>query len=239
MAITTTLPTTPRIAATGHGASHARDNSGLLARLEKRTLIWLAHRLPRRMHSDHLSAIGLLGMMGVGAAFAAGGTYTWALPLVVVALAVNWFGDSLDGTLARVRNHQRPRYGYYVDHALDIFGTTFLFAGMAIGGWMSPVVAMALLAAYVAVMAEVFLATAVRGVFKMSFMGFGPTELRVVLGIGALALMRNPQVHVGPLGTFPLFDVGGVVATLGLAAAFLVSAVQNGRALYREEPLPR
>src|SRR5262245_6174608 len=88
-------------------AGHARLNTGLLAGVEKRTLSWLAHRLPAWVHSDHLSAVGLAGMLGVGAAFAAGGTHRWALPLVCVALAVNWFGDSLDGTLARVRNQQR------------------------------------------------------------------------------------------------------------------------------------
>lgn len=221
------------------GASHTRDNRGALAAMEKRTLIWIAHRLPRWMNSDHLSALGLMGMVGVGAAFAVGGTYRWALPLVVVALAVNWFGDSLDGTLARVRHQQRPRYGYYVDHALDILGTSVMFGGMAVGGVMTPVVAMALLAVYFAVMAEVFLATNARGVFRMSFMGFGPTELRVVLAAGALALMRESAVTVGELGPYRLFDVGGLVAIGGLTVAFLSSTVANGRALYAEEPLPR
>jgi archaetidylinositol phosphate synthase len=218
-------------------AKHTRLNTGLLADLEKRTLIWIAHRLPRRVHSDHLSAVGLLGMMAVGAAFAAGGTYVWALPLVCVALVVNWFGDSLDGTVARVRNQQRPRYGYYVDHVLDVAGTTFLFAGLMLGGHMAPVVATMLLAAYFAVMAEVFLATAARGEFRMSFMGVGPTELRLVLAAGALALMRDPHVTIAGLGSFQLFDVGGVVATGGLTMAFLASSLGNGRALYREEPL--
>lgn len=216
--------------------THARLNTGVTAGFEKRTLIWIAERLPRWMHSDHLSAIGLAGMIGVGAAFAAGGTYVWALPLVCLALAVNWFGDSLDGTLARVRNQQRPRYGYYVDHVLDVLGTGFLFGGLILGGHITPVVGTTLLAAYFAVMAEVFLATAARGQFRMSFMGVGPTELRFVLGAGALALMRDPQIAVPGLGTFQLFDVGGVVATFGLVVAFLVSAAANGRVLYREEP---
>jgi archaetidylinositol phosphate synthase len=218
-------------------ATHARLNTGLLADVEKRTLIWIAHRLPGWVQSDHLSALGLAGMMAVGAAFAAGGTYVWALPFVCVALAVNWFGDSLDGTLARVRNQQRPRYGYYVDHVLDVLGTTFLFGGLMLGGHITPVVATMLLAAYFAVMAEVFLATAARGQFRMSFMGFGPTELRFVLAAGALALMRDPQVSMAGLGPFQLFDVGGVVATGGLAVAFVVSSIGNGRALYAEEPL--
>ena len=224
--------------AAGHAAAkHSRLNSGVLADIEKRTLIWIAERLPRAINSDHLSAVGLLGMVAVGVCFAVGGTHAWALPLVVVALAVNWFGDSLDGTLARVRKQQRPRYGYYIDHVLDILGTACLFAGLMLGGHITPVVAMVLVAAYFAVMAEVFLATAARGQFRMSFLGVGPTELRLVLAAGALALMRDPQVSIPELGSFGLFDVGATVATAGLAAAFVVSGWRDGRALYAEEPL--
>jgi phosphatidylglycerophosphate synthase len=225
--------------AAGHAAvKHARVNTGALADIEKRTLIWIAGRLPRWVHSDHLSAVGLIGMIATGAAFAAGGAYPSVLPLVGVALAVNWFGDSLDGTLARVRMQQRPRYGYYVDHVLDILGTACLFGGLILGGHVTPVVALMLLAAYFAVMAEVFLATAARGEFRMSFMGVGPTELRLVLTAGAVALMRDPRVAVPGLGSFGLFDVGATVATLGLATAFVVSGWRNGRALYAEEPIP-
>lgn len=214
---------------------HARVNRGLLAEAERRTLVWIAHRLPRWMHSDHLSAIGLAGMALTGGAFAAAGALNWAPLLVVVGLAVNWFGDSLDGTLARVRNAQRPRYGYYVDHALDIVGTALLFGGMAAGGVMTPIVAASLLAVYFAVMAEVFLATHVGGVFRMSFAGVGPTELRLVLAAGALALPGDPRVPVAGFGSVALFDVGGVVGAMGLAMTFLVSAVRMGRALHREE----
>jgi phosphatidylglycerophosphate synthase len=217
---------------------HSRLNTGALAGLEKRTLIWIAERLPRGVNSDHLSAVGLLGMVAAGAGFAVGGTSPSALPLVVVALAVNWFGDSLDGTLARVRMQQRPRYGYYVDHVIDIAGTACLFGGLMLGGHITPVVALMLLAAYFAVMAEVFLATAARGEFRMSFMGVGPTELRLVLAAGALALMRDPRVVIPGLGSFGLFDVGASVATAGLVTAFVVSGWRNGRALYAEEPVP-
>src|SRR5207253_492733 len=104
---------------------------------------------------------------------------------VIVSLALNWFGDSLDGTVARVRGQQRPRYGYYVDHLLDLAGTAFLMLGLACSSLMSPIVAALLLAAYLLVAAETYLATHVRGVFKMSFLGFGPTELRIVIAVGA------------------------------------------------------
>lgn len=216
---------------------HVRDNRGWLARTEARALSWLAHRMPRAINSDHLSALGLAGMAGAGIAFAVGGTHRGALPWVIVGLAVNWFGDSLDGTLARVRHAQRPNYGYYLDHVLDIVGITMLLTGIGAGGFMTPVIAAALLCAYVAAMAETFLATYSCGTFRMAFLGVGPTELRVVLAVGVLALMRSRVATLPGYGPVLLFDVGGLAASVGLAVTFLVSAVQNGRALYRAEPL--
>ena len=220
-------------------ATHTRLNTSLLAAAEKRTLVWIAHRLPRAVNSDHLSALGLAGMAGAGAAFAAGGSHRWALALVVVGLAVNWFGDSLDGTVARVRNRQRPRYGYYLDHTLDVLGTFFLFGGLALGGLMSPVIAIGLLAAYYAVMAEVFLATSVRGVFRMSFFGFGPTELRILLAVGAIALMvRDPFVQVAGLDPVLLLDLGGVIGIVALGVTCVLSTCRNASALSEAEALP-
>jgi archaetidylinositol phosphate synthase len=218
--------------------SHVRQNDGVLAQAEKATLLWLAHRLPGWVHADHLSALGLLGMVGVAAAFWAGGSCPAALLLVAPALALNWFGDSLDGTLARVRQEQRPRYGYYLDHVLDIAGTALLFTGIALGGHMAPALAAALLASYVAVMAEVFLATAARGVFRMSYLGLGPTELRIIIAVGALALLRVDAVSLPGLGAMRLFDIGGAIGVIGLAGVFVAGAVRNGRALFVEEPRP-
>src|SRR5262245_10994047 len=127
-----------------------------------------------------------------------------ALWMVVPALALNWFGDSLDGTLARVRHVERPRYGFYVDHVLDIVGAALLFAGLAASGFMNPFIALSLLVAYLLVSGEVFLATTVRGVFRMSFSGFGPTELRILLAIGTIALFRDPHVDLGTFGRLRL-----------------------------------
>ena len=219
--------------------SHVREHRSLLAAPEKRVLVWIAARLPRWVTPDHLTLLGLASMLVAGLAYWAACWTPWTLPIVVVALATNWFGDSLDGTLARVRNRQRPRYGYYVDHVIDIVGTLFLFGGLALSGFMSPVVALGLLVAYYMVSAEVFLATHVQGVFRMAFMGFGPTELRIVLAIGTLSLLRSPWAHVGVLGTHLLFDVGGVVAIAGLAVALVTSAIRNTRALYLAETVTR
>jgi phosphatidylglycerophosphate synthase len=177
-------------------------------------------------------------MLAAGIGFAAFRVTPWAAALVVIALAANWFGDSLDGTVARVRRLERPRYGFYVDHVIDLLGTAFLFSGLACSDLMSPLLAVILLAAYALVCAETYLATHAAGVFRMAFIGFGPTELRLVLAAGALKATDGGWISVGDVAYVRLFDVGAVVAACGLALAFFVSAAQNVRALYRAEPLP-
>ena len=99
-----------------------RQLNSVLSALEKRCLLWLAARMPRAVNSDHLTGLALAAMVGAGACYALARFSPLALYGVVVCLAINWFGDSLDGTLARVRNHQRPRYGFYVDHVVDAVG---------------------------------------------------------------------------------------------------------------------
>jgi len=218
--------------------AHIRENSGLLAAVEKRALLWIARRLPAGINSDHLSALGLGAMVAAGLSFAAFQFTPWAAAGVLVSLVANWFGDSLDGTVARVRGQQRPRYGFYVDHIIDLAGTTFLLAGLACSGLMSPLAAAVVLAGYLLVSAETYLATYAAGVFRMSFLGVGPTELRAVLMIGAFRAARDPWVSFGELGSIRLFDVGAAIAATGLAIAFAVSAVRNTQALYAADPLP-
>jgi len=217
-------------------SEHVRDHRSLLATAEKRLLIAIAQRLPLWVHSDHLTALAMAAMAAASAGYVLARWDTRALWLVVFALAVNWFGDSLDGTLARVRRVERPKYGFYLDHVLDIAGATLLFGGLAASTYMSPVIALLLLVAYLLVSAEVFLATAVRGVFKMSFGGIGPTELRILLAIGTIALRNDPHVDFSLAGRMSLFDVGGLIAIAGLGLTFLVSATQNAVALARLEP---
>jgi len=218
--------------------AHIRENSGLLAAVEKRALLWIARRLPAGINSDHLSALGLGAMVAAGLSFAAFQFTPWAAAGVLVSLVANWFGDSLDGTVARVRGQQRPRYGFYVDHIIDLAGTTFLLAGLACSGLMSPLAAAVVLAGYLLVSAETYLATYAAGVFRMSFLGVGPTELRAVLMIGAFRAARDPWVSFGELGSIRLFDVGAAIAATGLAIAFAVSAVRNTQALYAADPRP-
>jgi archaetidylinositol phosphate synthase len=216
--------------------THVRQHNSMLAGAEKRLLVWIALRLPRWIHPDHLSALGLAAMAGAGAAFyVAQANPAAGASLVVICLLLNWFGDSLDGTVARVRDQQRPRYGYYVDHVIDLAGTSLLFAGLAVSGYMSPLIATLVVAAYFLVSAETYLATHSRGVFKMSFIGVGPTELRILMAAGAIALINDPMVSVPGMDPMRLWDFGGIVTAVGMAGVFVITAARNARALYLEE----
>jgi archaetidylinositol phosphate synthase len=216
-------------------ATHTRVHTSLLAGVEKRALVWMAHRLPTRVNSDHLTALAGFAMLGVGLCYWAGTPA--ALLGVVALLAANWFGDSLDGTLARVRRHERPRYGFYVDHVLDAVGVLFLFGGLVLGGFMSPLMGTGFLLAYYLLMVEIALATHAVGTFTISYWKFGPTELRILLAIGTLQLLRTPYVTILG-GQYLLFDVGAAVAIVALAATFVAAAVRHTRLLYAAEPIP-
>jgi phosphatidylglycerophosphate synthase len=219
-------------------SEQVREHHSVLAAVEKQLLIRIARRIPRAINSDHLTLLAFTAMAVAGAAYVGSRYHRGALWLASAALAVNWFGDSLDGTLARVRQEERPRYGFYIDHVVDVVGIALLMAGLACSGFMTPWIALTLLVAYLLVASETFLATATRAVFRMSFAGFGPTELRIVLAAGTLALRGDPQVQIGSLGSLPLFDVGGLIATAGLAVALGCALFRNGVALAKLEPRP-
>jgi phosphatidylglycerophosphate synthase len=214
-----------------------RVHTSILAAAEKRLLIWMAERLPGWLNSDHLTLLAGLAMAVAGVCYWIGPGSPVAMWVAIVMLVLNWFGDSLDGTLARVRHHERPRYGFYVDHVLDVIGILFLLAGFALGGFMTPVIAAGFLVAYYLLMVEIALATHAVGTFRISFWKFGPTELRILLIVGTLQILRSPYVSIAGERML-LFDVGGLIAAAILGATFVISAVKNGRLLFNLEPLP-
>jgi len=214
-----------------------RALTSLLAPIERRCLIWLAHRMPARVNSDHLTGLALVSMLGAGGAFWLARASPAGLWLAVVCLALNWFGDSLDGTLARVRRQQRPRYGFYVDHVVDALGAVALLGGLGLSGYMSPTVALMLLSAYLVLCVEVFLATYSLGSFTMSYFKIGPTELRILLSIGTLVLLSHPTATIAG-HTMRLFDLSGVIGSVGLFGTFLGSAARHVRLLYKADPIP-
>ena len=215
-----------------------RAQLSLLAPLEKKCLIWLARHTPRWINSDHLTALGLASLAGAGLSYWYARSNPAGLLWVIVFLGLNWLGDSLDGTLARVRNQQRPRYGFYVDHVVDAFGTFFLLGGLGLSGYMNERIATGLLIAYFMLSIEVYLATYTLGTFHLSFWKFSPTELRILLAIGNVALLYRPVVHLFG-GSYLLFDVGGAVGVAGIALMLVTAVAKHTVALYRAEPIPK
>jgi phosphatidylglycerophosphate synthase len=214
-----------------------RVQSSLLAGVEKWLLVWMAQRMPRRINSDHLSLLGLLSMVGAGVFYWLSGSSPGWLWMVNLMILLNWAGDSLDGTLARVRNRQRPRYGFYVDHVIDVVSATFLLSGLGLSGYMRPGVASALLVAFLLLSVEAYLATYTMGTFRMSHGPFGPTELRLLLIVGNCVLFtRTEAILFGQ--RFLLFDLGGATGAIGMLLLFAWTAIRNTAALYREEKLP-
>src|SRR5262245_31350101 len=193
--------------------------------------------MPPWVNSDHLTLLGFLGMILAGVCYALARWNPLALAAAVVCLGINWFGDSLDGTLARFRNRQRPRYGFYVDHIVDSFGAMFLIGGLGLSGYMTGTIAMALLIAYFLLSIELYLATYCVGVFKLSFGVWGPTELRIVLAIGTFVLFQKPVVTIAGT-TYFLCDVAAVVAMSGMLLMTIMNTIRNTARLYREERLP-
>jgi len=214
-----------------------RKQLSMLAAVEKKTLVWMARRMPPWVNSDRLTALGFGAMFAAGLCYWAASRDRRALAAVIAALAVNWFGDSLDGTLARVRNRLRPRYGFYVDHITDAIGTFFLMGGLALSTYMSPYIALGLMIAYFLLSIEVYLTTYTMGAFHLSFWSFGPTELRLLLCIGNIALLYRPAVTL--FGRqFLLFDVGGAIGIAGMGLMLICSAARHTRMLYQAERLP-
>jgi archaetidylinositol phosphate synthase len=213
-----------------------RIHQSLTAGIEKKALVWMATRAPRWVNSDHLTLLGLVSMIVAGMAYWASRLDARFLWLASLCIALNWLGDSLDGTLARVRNQQRPRYGFYVDHVVDAIATLALFAGLAAGGIMSWTWAAAVLTAYYLLFIEVGLATHVLGEFHISAGLFGPTELRLLLIAGNARAAFSSHVHLFGY-SFLLYDVGGVCAVVGMLSIFVARTLKNTVTLYRQESI--
>jgi phosphatidylglycerophosphate synthase len=213
-----------------------RLQESLTASLERRALAWLAARIPAWVNSDHLTLLGFAAMFLAGASYALARWNRAGLILATACLALNWFGDSLDGTLARLRNRQRPRYGFYVDHVIDTIGGLFLMGGLALSGYLDWRIALGMYIGFLMLSVESYLAAYALGTFRLSCAKLGPTEIRLLLALGNVALWIQPGVRVA--GTpYRLFDAGGVVAIAGMVAMMVFLAGRHTAQLYREETL--
>ena len=214
-----------------------RVNQALTASLEKRILQWMAYRAPHWLSSDQLTMLGLIAQIGAGVGYALSRYNRYALLLVILCLVLNWFGDSMDGTLARIRCQQRPRYGFYVDHMVDIFGSVALMCGLGLSGFVHWQTAIAMLIAFLLLSSESYLATYTLSRFQLSQGIFGPTEIRILLILGNLALLHSPYSTVFGHRML-LFDLGGAIATVCMFAMAILLTMRHTAQLYREEPLP-
>jgi phosphatidylglycerophosphate synthase len=211
-------------------------NRALTAEVERRLLVRMAERAPRWVTSDGLTALGLAAQIGAGACYALA-RFGWGwLAACIVCIALNWLGDSLDGTLARVRRQQRPKYGFYVDHMADVLGAVAMMGGLAVSGFLHPAAAAAMLVAFLVLSSESYLATHTLGAFEMSKGMFGPTEIRLLLIAGNLELMRTPWAHVFGHRVL-VFDLGGWIAVAGMSAMALWVTARHTVELYRREPI--
>jgi archaetidylinositol phosphate synthase len=211
-----------------------RVHKALTADVEKRALIWLAERTPSAINSDHLTGLGFVSQLLAGASYALASRYPAALVLASIFLALNWLGDSLDGTLARVRNQQRPRYGFYVDHMADTFGALALMAGLACSGYVHWQIAAGMLACFYVLSIESYLTTYTMGHFHLSQGRFGPTEIRILLIAGNCALLVHPYADIAGR-RFLVFDIGGAVAITAMTYMAVAATVRHIAVLYREE----
>lgn len=209
-----------------------RKQESFLAPTERVCLAWLARHTPALVHPDHLTLLGFLAMLLAGASYALARWWPPALLAVNLWIALNWLGDSLDGTLARARNRQRPRYGFYVDHMIDSLGACFLIGGLGLSGYMSGRVAVVLLLLFLLLSINSYLATYTIGRFQLSFCKFSPTEIRLLLSLGNTWVLFQPRV----LGAqVLLFDLAGIVACAMMAVLLVVSVAKNTWFLYRLE----
>jgi archaetidylinositol phosphate synthase len=217
--------------------SAPREKTFLLARPEGRVLEWIARRLPAWVMPDHLTGLGVLAAIGIAAAYALSNQDPIWLWVASGLLAVHWLGDSLDGTLARVRRSERPRYGYYLDHLVDAIATALIGIGLGLSPYMLLATGLAIVIAYLVLSINTYLETNTLGVFSLGYGRLGPTEAR--LGLVAintlLALGVLPAISALGLGVTVLDVAVLAIAALMLGALF-VRAFRNLRELARLEP---
>lgn len=217
-----------------------REMTFLLAEPERRLLRWTAAWLPSRIMPDHLTALGVLGAILVGAGYALAGRHAGWLWLASGGLLVNWFGDSLDGTLARVRKIERPKYGYYIDHMVDAINTAVIGVGIGLSPYVSLPIALGLVILYLCLSINVYLESSVFGLFELGFGIFGPTEVRLLLVIANAGLYAGAMFSdLSGAGVGRIANVVFVLVSVAMLYSVLARFRINLIRLSRLEPAKR
>jgi len=215
---------------------HQRVNNMLLGPLERPALQWLARRMPAWVTPDVLTGIGVVAAIMIFVGYWLTNMSAWWLWFVNIGFVLNWFGDSLDGTLARYRKIERPKFGFYIDHTVDAASEFLTIIGIGLSPYLRLDIAAFALIGYLLVSVHVYVRTAVDGVFKISFSLIGPTEMRVIIMLvnTAIFFRGNPAVTLPFVGETTGFDIVGVLLAVGMGIAFLVSSTREGVRLARE-----
>jgi phosphatidylglycerophosphate synthase len=231
----------------GNKADAVRIQTSFLNAAEKKILVWLAVRQPKWMTSDILTGIGVAGALIVAAGYVLSNFNINWLWLSTFGFFVNWYGDSLDGTLARVRNTQRPIYGFYLDHTVDGMTMAVMCVGAGLSDMLNLYVAFAVLAVYLLLSITVYINAHLKGEFKLTYAGLGPTEFRIILMI-----VNTLFIYVAPLRTFvahvrilgmdvPLgsFDFIGLAIFVILVIIYLQNFICDARGYAKVDPLKK
>jgi len=214
---------------------HTREHQMLLGPLERPALQWLAPRMPAWVTPDVLTAIGVVGSVIIFLGYWLSGSSIWWLVAVNLGFVINWFGDSLDGTLARFRKIERPKFGFYIDHTVDAVSEFLTIIGIGMSPFMRLDIAAFALIGYLLMSVHIYVRTATDGVFKISYGTIGPTELRVIIMLVNVAIMSFPSFFRNDLawGLRP-FDIIGIVLAALLTIVFLAASWKEAVRLVKE-----
>jgi phosphatidylglycerophosphate synthase len=222
-----------------------RIQTSVLNGVEKKVLVWLAQRQPRWMTSDMLTAIGVVGAIVVALGYVLSNHHIGWLWLASLGLVINWYGDSLDGTLARVRGTQRPIYGFYLDHNIDGVTIAIMCIGAGLSSLLNLYIAMAVLTLYLMLSISVYINAHLKGEFKLTYAGMGPTEFRLIMIVvntlfATIAPLRNWAVSFLVFGTpvaLGAFDIAGIGICVVLAVIYLSNFYNDAKGYAEIDPV--
>ena len=223
-----------------------RIQNSILNGAEKKALAWLAERQPKWVVSDMLTLVGIIGALMIGAGFVLCSKNINWLWLSIAGFVVNWYGDSLDGTLARVRNTQRPLYGYYLDHTVDCFNEAFMFLGLGLSYLMRLDIAQMILIVYLFLTVNVSVNAHLKSEFKLTYGKLGPTEFRVIACLLIMCVIFFPCIRefhtsmhfLGREVALTALDIAGLVILAVLVLIYLVTVIQDARGYAKADPMP-
>lgn len=223
-----------------------RIQNSILNGPEKKALVWLAGRQPKWVVSDVLTVVGIIGAIMIGAGFVLCSKNINWLWLSIAGFVVNWYGDSLDGTLARVRNTQRPLYGYYLDHTVDCINEAFMFLGLGLSYLMRLDIALMIFIVYLFLTVNVSVNAHLKSEFKLTYGKLGPTEFRVIACLLIMCIIFFPGIRefrtsmrfLGRDVALTALDIAGLVILAVLTLIYLVTIFQDARGYAKADPLP-